>query len=176
MIDRTASLSTSFVAPKVLALLENGVNRLRRAGIQAEAATFQTTGRIELVGRGREPGAGRADRNTDGLMSAAVGMADEVIANDHHGFDSFKETLGEDVEHVSIREDCSLPLLHKFFQAIFQFRMLLQIVVNRAQNLFNPGRLERVLVFFDQSIILHIGAFDAPAQGAPGIDKASPDS
>jgi hypothetical protein len=31
-------------------------------------------------------------------------MADEVIANDHHGFDSFKETLGKDLEHVSIRE------------------------------------------------------------------------
>ena len=33
-------------------------------------------------------------------MCAAVGMADQVVANDHHGFDSFKETLREDLEHV----------------------------------------------------------------------------
>jgi hypothetical protein len=31
-------------------------------------------------------------------------MANEVIANDHHGFDSFKETLRKDVEHISIWE------------------------------------------------------------------------
>jgi len=89
---------------QLLALLEHGENRLRGTGIQAEPAAFQTAGRIELVRRSREPGAGRADRNTDGLMGAAVRMADEVIANDHHGFDSFKETLGKNVEHVSIRE------------------------------------------------------------------------
>jgi hypothetical protein len=31
-------------------------------------------------------------------------MTDQVIANDHHGFHSFKETLGEDLKHVSIRK------------------------------------------------------------------------
>ncbi len=88
----------------LLPLLEYPVDRLRRTGIQAEAAAFETAGRVELIGRSREPGAGRANRNTDGLMGAAVGMADEVITNDHHRFDSFKETLGKDVEHVSVRE------------------------------------------------------------------------
>src|SRR5574337_50837 len=37
-------------------------------------------------------------------MSAAVGMADEMITNDQHGFDSFKETLREDLKHVLIRQ------------------------------------------------------------------------
>ena len=86
----------------LLPLLEHPVDRLRGTGIQAEAAAFQAAGGVELVGRRREPGAGRADGDTDGLMGAAVGMADEVIANDHHRFDSFKETLGKDLEHVSI--------------------------------------------------------------------------
>jgi hypothetical protein len=89
---------------QLLPLLEHGEDRLRGTGVQAEAAAFQATGRVELVGRSREPSAGRADRNADGLMRAAVGMADEVIANDHHGLDSFKETLGKDLEHVSIRK------------------------------------------------------------------------
>jgi hypothetical protein len=33
-------------------------------------------------------------------MRAAVGVADEMIADEHHGFDSFKETLGEDLKHI----------------------------------------------------------------------------
>ena len=89
---------------QLLPLLEHPIDRLRGTGIQAEATAFQAAGGIEFVWRRREPGAGRTDRNTDGLMGAAVGMADEVIANDHHGFDSFKETLGKDLEHVSIWE------------------------------------------------------------------------
>jgi hypothetical protein len=88
----------------LLPLLEHPIDRLRGTGIQTEAATFKTAGRVKLVGRSREPGAGRADWNTDGLMGAAVGMTDQVIANDHHGFDSFKETLGKDLKHVSIRK------------------------------------------------------------------------
>ena len=89
---------------QLLPLLEHGENRLGGTGIQAEAAAFQATGRVELVGRSREPGAGRADRDADCLMGAAVGMADKVIANNHHGLDSFKETLGENIEHVSVWE------------------------------------------------------------------------
>jgi len=88
----------------LLPLLEHPIDRLRGTGIQTEAATFKTAGRVKLVGRSREPGAGRADWDTDGLMGAAVGMTDQVIANDHHGFDSFKETLGKDLKHVSIRK------------------------------------------------------------------------
>src|SRR6185436_2815248 len=88
----------------LLPLLEHSVDRLRGTGVQTETATFQTAGRVELVGRSGEPGAGRADRDTDGLMGASVWMADEVVTNDHHGFDSFKETLGKDLEHVSIRK------------------------------------------------------------------------
>jgi hypothetical protein len=54
---------------------------------------IQATGRVELLGRIRVSDAGRADRNTNGLMGVAVGMADGVIVNDHDGFSSFKETL-----------------------------------------------------------------------------------
>ena len=89
---------------QLLPLLEHPEDRLRRTGIQAEAAAFKTAGSIELVGWCGKPSAGRTDRHADGLMRAAVRMTDEVIANDHHGFDSFKETLGKDVEHVSIGE------------------------------------------------------------------------
>lgn len=89
---------------QLLAFLEYPVDGLRGTGIQTETAAFQAARRIELVGRGREPGPGWADWNTNGLMGAAVWMADEVIANDHHRFDSFKETLGKDLKHVSIRE------------------------------------------------------------------------
>lgn len=88
----------------LLALLEDPVDRLRGTGVQAEAATFQAAGRIELIGRGREPGAGRADGHANALVCATVRMADEVVANDHHRFDSFEETLGKDVEHVSVWE------------------------------------------------------------------------
>src|SRR5688572_10943429 len=85
-------------------LFEHGENRLRGTGIQAEPTAFQATGRVEFVGRCRKPSARGADRNTDGLMRAPVGMADEVIADNHHGFDSFEETLGKDLKHISIRE------------------------------------------------------------------------
>jgi len=87
-----------------LPLLEHSIDRLRGTGIQAETTTFQAARGVELIWWSGKPGAGRADGNTDGLMGAAVGMADEVIANDHHGFDSFKETLGKDLKHVSIRK------------------------------------------------------------------------
>src|SRR6267143_84074 len=89
---------------QLLSLPEHRIDRLRGTGIQAEATTFQAAGRIELVGCSREPGAGRADQNTEGVMGAAVGMADDVIANDHHGVDSFKKTLENDLEHDSIWE------------------------------------------------------------------------
>jgi hypothetical protein len=36
-------------------------------------------------------------------MGATVGMADEVITNDHHRLHSFEETLGENLEHVFLR-------------------------------------------------------------------------
>jgi hypothetical protein len=100
-------------------LLEHSKNRLRRAGIQAEAAAFQASGRVKFEWRGGEPGAGRADRNTDGLMGAAIGMADEVIPNDHHGFDSFKETLGKDLEHVFLRETAHFHSLTSAFNRSF---------------------------------------------------------
>jgi len=101
----TAKLPRLFLRLQhLLPLLEHPVDRLRGTGIQAEAAAFQATGRIKLIRRRREPGAGRADRYADSLMRAAVGMANEVIANNHHGFDSFKETLGKDIEHISIWE------------------------------------------------------------------------
>src|SRR5437868_1413525 len=104
-VAHTAVTSSLFLwLQHFLPLFEHPINRLRGTGIQAEATAFQATGRVELERWGGEPGAGRADWNTDCLMSAAVGMADEVIANDHHGFDSFKETLGKDLKHVSIRE------------------------------------------------------------------------
>ena len=60
----------------LLAFSEDRVDGLRRAGIQAEAAAFQTAGRVEFERRGGKPGAGRADRHADGLVRAAVGMAD----------------------------------------------------------------------------------------------------
>ena len=88
----------------LLPLLEHPIDRLRGTGIQAEAATLQAARGVELIWWSGKPGAGRADGNTDGLMGAAIGMADQVIANNHHRFDSFKETLGKDLEHVSIRE------------------------------------------------------------------------
>ena len=85
---------------QLVPLLEDPVDRLRGAGIEAETAAFQASGRIELIRRRREPGAGRANGNTNAVVSAAVRMADEVIANDHHRFDSFEETLREDLKHV----------------------------------------------------------------------------
>ena len=88
----------------LLPLLEYPIDRMRRTGIKTEATAFQAARRIELIRGSREPGTGRADRNTDGLMGATVRMADEVIPNDHHRFDSFKETLGKDLEHVSVWE------------------------------------------------------------------------
>lgn len=85
---------------ELVALLEDAVDRLGGAGVQTEAAAFQTAGRIELVGRRREPGAGRTDGNAHALMCAAVRMADEVVTDDHHRFHSFEETLREDLEHI----------------------------------------------------------------------------
>jgi hypothetical protein len=71
-------------------------------------------------------------------MGAAVGMADEVIANDHHGFDSFKETLGKDLKHVSSgRLLTSTP--SQVLSTDLSIPDLLQIVVNRPENLFDPG-------------------------------------
>ena len=86
------------------AFLEYCIDRLRRAGVEAQSAAFEATGRIEFVGRRGEPCAGRADGNANGLMGATVRMADQVIANNQHGFHSFEETLGEDLEHVFLWE------------------------------------------------------------------------
>lgn len=88
------SLPRFLLRPKqLIALLENTVNRLRGTGVQAEAATFEAARGVEFVGWGREPGAGRTDGNADPIVGTTVGMAHEVIAGDHHGFDSFEETL-----------------------------------------------------------------------------------
>ncbi len=84
----------------LLPLLEDPVNRLGGAGIQAEPAALQTAGGVELVRRRRQPGAGGTNGDADRLVGAAIGMSDEVITDDHHGFDSFEETLREDLEHV----------------------------------------------------------------------------
>jgi hypothetical protein len=99
-----------FGLPRVLLRLQelvsfpkDGIDRLRRAGIQTEPAAFQTAGWIESVRWSRKPGTGGADWDTDGLVSAAVGMADEVIADDHHRFDSFEEALRKDLEHILFR-------------------------------------------------------------------------
>ncbi len=86
-----------------ITLLEDRVDGLRWAGVQAESAAFEAARWVEFVGWRGEPRAGGADRYAYGLVSAAVGMADEVITNDQHGRDSFKETLREDLEHVFLR-------------------------------------------------------------------------
>ena len=78
---------------QLIALLEYAVDCLRGAGVQAEAATFETARGVEFIRRCGEPGAGRTDGDADPIVGATVGMAHEVIAGDHHGFDSFKETL-----------------------------------------------------------------------------------
>ena len=104
---------------QLLPLLKHGEDRLRGTGIQTEAAAFETAGRIELVGWCGKPGSGRADRHADGLMRAAVGMTDEVITYDHHGFDSFKETLGEDLEHILIRQTAHFHSLTSSFSRSF---------------------------------------------------------
>jgi len=103
-IGHTAALLLLLRLQQLLTLLEDPEDRLRWAGIQAEPATFQATGGVELIWRCGEPGAGRADGDADGLVGATVGVADEVITHDHHGFDSFEETLREDLKHVFVRE------------------------------------------------------------------------
>ncbi|MER3422531.1 MAG: hypothetical protein C4293_04145 [Nitrospiraceae bacterium] len=59
----------------LVALPEDGVDGLRRAGIEAEPAAFEAAGRIEFERRGRKPCAGWADGYAKGLMGAPVGMA-----------------------------------------------------------------------------------------------------
>ena len=64
------------------------------------AGSFPGTVRIKLIRRRRKPGACGADRHANGLVGTPVRMAHQVIANEHHRFDSFEETLREDLEHV----------------------------------------------------------------------------
>src|SRR5688572_28066672 len=85
---------------QLVAFPEDSEDRVRGAGIEAQAATFQAACGVELIRGGGEPGPGRTHGHADRVMGAAVGVADQVVANDHHGFDSFKETLREDLEHV----------------------------------------------------------------------------
>jgi hypothetical protein len=49
-------------------------------------------------------------------MSTTVWVADQVVADDHHGFDSFEETLREDLEHIFFREAAHF---HSFTSAAF---------------------------------------------------------
>src|SRR5439155_10675675 len=74
---------------ELLALAEDGIDGLRRAGIQAEPAGLDAAGRIELVGRRGEPGSGWAYRDADCIVGAPVGVADQVISLEHHGLDCF---------------------------------------------------------------------------------------
>src|SRR5438552_19165027 len=76
---------------ELLAFAKDGVDGLRRAGIKAEPAGLDAAGRVELVGRRGEPGPGWAYRNADRIVSAPVGVADQVISLEHHGFDSFEQ-------------------------------------------------------------------------------------
>src|SRR5215208_5557248 len=89
---------------QLLTFFKDSEDGLGWAGIQAKPTAFETAGGIEFIGRRREPCAGRADRYTNGLMGAAVRMPDQVIADNHHRFDSFEETLREDLKHVLVRE------------------------------------------------------------------------
>ena len=84
----------------LIAFAIDGINGIRRTGVQAQPARFEAAGCIELERWGGKPGAGRTYGNTDRLVRATIGMTHQVIADDHHGFDSFKKTLREDLEHV----------------------------------------------------------------------------
>jgi hypothetical protein len=46
-------------------------------------------------------------------------MPDEVIANDHHGLDSFKETLGKDLKHVFLGETAHFHSFTRAFSLSF---------------------------------------------------------
>src|SRR5262249_30597313 len=94
------SLALRLRLEQLVAFSKDAEDRMRGTGIEAQAATFQTARGVELVGWSREPGPGRTNGHADRIVRAAVRMPDKVVANDHHGFDSFKETLGEDLEHV----------------------------------------------------------------------------
>src|SRR5436309_1047217 len=85
---------------ELVAFAEDGVDGLRRAGVQAEPAGLDAAGRIELVGRRRQPGPGRAYRNANRVVGAPVGVADQVISLEHHGFDSFEQGPREELEDV----------------------------------------------------------------------------
>ena len=61
----------------------------------------------------------RADRHANGLMRATVRMADQVIADDHHRFDSFEETLREDLKHVLVGETAHFHSLTRAFRRSF---------------------------------------------------------
>lgn len=76
------------------------VNGLGRAGIEAEAAAFEASRGIKLEGRGRQPRASWANRDTNGVLGATVGVTNEVISNEHHRLYTFKEALGKQFQHV----------------------------------------------------------------------------
>src|SRR2546426_2648798 len=100
---------------QLLAFAEDGVDGLRRAGIQAEPAGLDAAGRIELVRRRGEPGPGRVHRDADCIVGAPVGVADQVISLEHHGFDSFKQGPREKLEDVLGRRGHGFNGLSCFF-------------------------------------------------------------
>lgn len=69
---------------------KDGVDRLGRAGVETETATFHAARRVKFEGWGRQPRARRADGDTDRLMRTAVGVADQMISSDQHRLDSLK--------------------------------------------------------------------------------------
>src|SRR2546426_6040394 len=85
---------------ELLAFAEDGVDGLRRAGIQAKPAGLDAAGGIEFVRWCGEPGPGRAHRDADCIVGAPVGVTDQVISLEHHGFDSFKQGPREKLEDV----------------------------------------------------------------------------
>src|SRR5256712_13795384 len=74
---------------ELLAFAEDGVDGLRRAGIQAEPAGLYAAGGIAFVGRRGKPCPGRADRDADCSVRTPVGVAEQVISLQHHALDSF---------------------------------------------------------------------------------------
>src|SRR5437899_702991 len=85
---------------ELLAFAEDGIDGLRRAGVQAEPAGLDAAGRVELVRRRGQPGSGWAHRNADRIVGAPVGVADQVISLEHHGFDSFEQGPRKELEDV----------------------------------------------------------------------------
>ena len=85
------------------AFLEDRVDGLSWASIQTQSTGLHATRRVKLERWSREPCPGRADRNTDGTMGAAIWVTNEVISGYHHGLYSFKQTLGKEFKHIHKR-------------------------------------------------------------------------